>query len=73
MAAVLDPDIVAVAASRRPCFLRALTRDAGVDPGTAHMFPLNGQFIDSPSGVTPRRTSEGQWTVPAVPSGRVPS
>lgn len=70
--AVLDADITAVAASRRPCFLRALTRDAAVDPGTAHMFALNNQHVDTPAGVA-QRFSEAQWTVPAVPSGRVPS
>jgi hypothetical protein len=68
----LDSDIVSVAQSRRPCFLRVLTRDAGTDPGTLHMFPLNGQKIDTPVFQAQRYT-EAQWVVPAVPSGKVPS
>jgi hypothetical protein len=70
--AILDADITAVAASRRPCYLRAMTRDAAVDPGTAHMFALNNQKTDTPAGAA-QRYSEGQWTVVAIPSGKVPS
>jgi hypothetical protein len=65
---ITDPVALSNAAIYLPCATRRMMISAGMvqaDLDKFGFFPLNGQKVDSPAGVT--HTSDGTWAKPVDP------
>lgn len=54
----VDPAVYNIANAKRPCFLRKRMIAQGSDPALSGMFPKDGQFIDTPMGISPKWTTD---------------